>query len=146
MMSESNDGLVAEYVEVLKAKMNDFVEEAVALKARLQYSEKISNDAQSRVVELQNEIGKREADLASVQEQLAEEKKKPAKEIEVIKEVEVKVSDDESLKAENEFLKKEIASLERKIKKLKESQQEMRNGNSTETEAFRNSQFSTDYQ
>lgn len=141
---QTDDGLIAEYVEVLKSKMNDFVEEAVALKARLQYSDRISQEAQKRVIEIQDEIGKREAEIAQLTEQLNEERARPAtKEIikEVIKEVPIMASDDK-LQAENDFLKKELSALERKIKKLKS--QEMNDGIGTETETFRDSQFGTD--
>lgn len=143
---QTDDGLIAEYVEVLKSKMNDFVEEAVALKARLQYSERISQESQKRVIEIQDEIGKREAEITQLTEQLNEERSRPAtKEVikEVIKEVPVP-SDDSKLKAENEYLKKEMSMLERKIKKLKS--QEMNDGIGTETETFRDSQFGTNNQ
>lgn len=140
-MSESNTELVAEYVEVLKAEVSRLVEEAVALKARLQYSDKIIQDGKNRVVELQNEIGRIEEELEATRSQKVVEK-------EVVKEVVVKEKDSDTTKAlrkENDFLKKELNTLEQKIKKLKGAQ-EIRNGDNTEAETLRDSQFSTDYE
>lgn len=138
MSEDVNNELVAEYVEVLKTKLNHFVEEAVALKARLQYTEKGIAESTQRIQDLQNEIGKRENDIEELNKQLEAEKAKPAQVVE--KTVEVESDSTAKLMKENELLKRELLSLENKVMQLKKSKsQEMTDGDNTEAKKIRDS-------
>lgn len=138
MSEDVNNELVAEYVEVLKTKLNHFVDEAVALKARLQYTEKGVAESTQRIQDLQNEIGKRENDIEELKKQLEAEKAKPAQVVE--KAIEVESDSTATLMKENELLKRELLSLENKVMQLKKSKsQEMTNGDNTEAKEIRDS-------
>lgn len=138
MSEDVNNELVAEYVEVLKTKLNHFVDEAVALKARLQYTEKGVAESTQRIQDLQNEIGKRENDIEELKKQLEEEKAKPAQVVE--KTIEVEGEPTATLMKENELLKRELLSLENKVMQLKKSRsQGVTDGDNTEAEEIRNS-------
>lgn len=140
MSEDVNNELIAEYVEVLKTKLNHFVDEAVALKARLQYTEKGVAESTQRIQDLQNEIGKRENDIEELKKQLEAEKARPAQVVEKVVEVEKDSTASDKLMKENELLKRELLSLENKVMQLKKSRsQEMTNGGNTEAEEIRDS-------
>jgi len=112
-IQQNNEGLLNEYISVLAKKVNEQSLEVITFQARI-------NLAIKEKEHLLGLVRKANADIEGLKNELLVERNRKPEQVEVIKEVEVKVADNEAIAKENYNLRKEIKQLESKIKNLKE--------------------------
>ena len=112
-VQQNNEGLLNEYINVLAKKVNEQSLEVITFQAKI-------NLAIKEKEHLLGLIQKANADIEGLKNELLVERNRKPEQVEIIKEVEVKVADDEAIAKENYNLRKEIKHLEAKIKSLKE--------------------------